>query len=223
MGRNVFVSYKYADSNVAPIGHAYYSTARDYVNYLEDLLTSNDHAYYGEREGEDLSYLTEDQIYEKLKDRIFPTSCTIVLISPEMRDQGKKDRYQWIPWEIYYSLRETTRANYTSRRNGILAVVLPDRNGNYNYALEDKRCCFTPCIKHHTEKLFTILKENMFNRINGDKRICYQNDTVWNGECSYIPMVKWCDFATNVDYFIEKAESIKDNAEAYDLHISVDA
>ena len=221
MGRNVFVSYKYADSSVAPTSNPKHYTVRDYVTNLESLLSENDHAYFGEQEGEDLSDLSEDQIYERLKDRIFYTSCTIVLISPEMREQGKEDKDQWIPWEIYYSLRETTRENTTSRRNGIVAVVLPDRNGSYGYALENKSCCWTRCVLHHKEKLFTILRKNMFNKINGEKCVCYQNDTVWSGECSYIPMVRWCDFVNNLDYYIEKAEARKDDADSYDLHVSV--
>lgn len=221
MGRNVFVSYKYADSSVAPTSQPKHYTVRDYVTVLESLLSENDHAYYGEKDGENLSNLSEDQIYEKLKDRIFYTSCTIVLISPEMREQGKEDKDQWIPWEIYYSLRETTRENSTSRRNGFIAIVLPDKNGSYNYALENKYCCGTNCVLHHTDNLFTILRKNMFNKINGEKSYCYQNGTVWSGECSYIPMVKWCDFVENLDYFIEKAEARKDNAESYNLHVSV--
>jgi len=221
MGRNVFVSYKYADDNVQPIGYCTSSTARNYVTKLEEYLGDNGHAYFGEREGDDLSNLTDDQIYEHLKDKIFPTSCTIVLISPNMKESGRLDKSQWIPWEIYYSLRETSREGYTSRRNGVLAVVLPDRNGSYNYALEKLHCCFNSCIKHHTDSLFTILRKNMFNKINGDKRVCENQDTVWSGDCSYIPMIKWSDFVTNLNYFIEKAESIKDNADSYRLHISV--
>jgi len=221
MGRNVFVSYKYADDDVQPIGYGYSSTVRDYVTKLEEYLGANGHAYFGEHEGEDLSNLSEDQIYEHLKDKIFPTSVTIVLISPKMKEEGKYDKSQWIPWEIYYSLKEVTRSGYKSRRNGVIAVVLPDKNGSYSYALEQKYCCMTPCIKHHTDKLFTILKKNMFNRINGEKRICDQKDTVWSGECSYIPMVKWCDFVSNLDYMIERAEQIKENAESYNLHIDV--
>lgn len=219
MGRNVFVSYKYADSNVLPIGGSATSTARDYVTKLEEYLGANGHAYYGEHEGEDLSDLTDDQIYEHLKDKIFPTSCTVVLISPNMKEHNRYDKSQWIPWEIYYSLREITREDKTSHRNGIIAVVLPDRNGSYSYALEDKHCCISSCVTYHTNNLFTILKKNMFNLKDGVKRTCANNDTIWYGEHSYIPMVKWCDFVSKLDYMIERAEKIKDNAEVYDLQL----
>lgn len=222
MGRNVFVSYKYADSNVAPINGNYYSTARNYVDVLATILNANGHAYYGEGDNEDLSYLSEQQIYEKLKNRIFPTSCTVVLISPGMKEYGKRDRSQWIPWEIYFSLRETTRADYTSRRNAILAVVLPDRNGSYDYALLNKRCCIRTCVKHNTDSLFTILRKNMFNRKNGKKEVCVNNDTVWYGECSYIPMITWEDFLKDVNGQIERVEALKDHSSEYDLHINVD-
>ena len=69
MGRNVFVSYKYADSNVAPLGHNinYYhsTTARDYVDEIAQLLTKEGHKCYAEGPDEDLSYLSDDQIYDK--------------------------------------------------------------------------------------------------------------------------------------------------------------
>lgn len=215
------MSYKYADSNVAPIGWKYNCTSRDYVNELMTILRNNGHAYFGEDDKEDLSHLSDEQIYEKLKNRIFPTSCTIVLISPNMKESCVKERDQWIPWEVYYSLRETTRSDYTSRRNAVLAVVLPDNNGSYSYALEKKFCCASFCTKHHTDKLFTILGKNMFNKKVCQKEVCSQNDTLWHGDCSYIPMVRWDNFVGNVNYWIEKVESIKDNRSDYELHLDL--
>lgn len=221
MGRNVFVSYKFGDSNVKPLKGEWSTTARSYVNEIERLLAYNGHAYYGEHQDEDLSYCSDEQIYERLKNKIFPTSCTIVLISPNMREKGRLDKSQWIPWEIYYSLRETTRNNFTSRRNAILAVVLPDLKGSYEYAISHKQCCPAGCTGYHTSSLFTILKENMFNPKNPSTRICGQNDKIWYGEFSYIPMVRWDYFKDNIDACIERAERIKDNAENYDLHVNV--
>ena len=46
-----------------------------------------------------------------------------------MRETWKKDRDQWIPWEVSYSLKETSRKNkngdsVTSHSNAMLAVVI---------------------------------------------------------------------------------------------------
>ena len=221
MGRNVFVSYKYADDSVEHLYGCFPTTVRDYVDILSKKLEQNGNVYRGEQNGEDLSGLSDDQIYAKLKDKIFNTSCTIVMISPNMKEPGKYDKSQWIPWELSYSLRVTTRSDYTSRRNGILAVVLPDTNGSYDYAMGEKHCCTSGCTTFYRNNLFTILKENMFNFKMADKEICSQYDTIWYGEHSYIKMVRWKDFIDSINYYIETVERIKDNANNYDLHISV--
>lgn len=62
----------------------------------------------------------------------------------------------------------------------------------------------------------------MFNRKSGCDRICACNDQIWNGESSYIPMVKWSDFVGNVNSQIERVEMIRDKADDYNLHIDVD-
>ena len=50
-----------------------------------------------------------------------------------MKEAYKWDKSQWIPWEIAYSVRETTRNDYTSHTNAVLGVILPDRNNSYRY------------------------------------------------------------------------------------------
>lgn len=67
-------------------------------------------------------------------------------------------------WEISYSIRETVRNDRKSHRNGILAVVLLDQNGSYDYAWTSNDCCTSSCINYHNNWMFTIIKENMFNR-----------------------------------------------------------
>ena len=123
MAYNVFVSYKYADTAVRQIVGHNPTKVRHYVDEIENLLAADDHVYFGEHDGEDLSDWTDEQIWGELKDRIYPTTCTIVLISPNMKEPNRYDKSQWIPWEISYSLRETSRGDRTSRRNAILAVV----------------------------------------------------------------------------------------------------
>lgn len=107
------------------------STVRDYVTKFEEILDPSDNIYKGESEGEDLSSLSEETIWKKLKDRIYDSSVTVVFISPEMKESWKAEKDQWIPWEISYSLKEVSRKNkngdaVTSRSNAMVAVVLPD-------------------------------------------------------------------------------------------------
>ncbi|MBR0414038.1 MAG: TIR domain-containing protein [Clostridia bacterium] len=134
MGRKIFVSYKHNDNDVKHLASNYYTitTAADYVNYLENNIFKQ-HIYKGEKQGEDLSNYSESFIWNHLKDKLFDSTLTLVLISPNMKESYRRQRDQWIPWEISYSLRKTTRGGKTSQRNSILAVILPDKYGNYDY------------------------------------------------------------------------------------------
>ena len=144
MGRKIFVSYKYADSDVKQFTNlnTWYrqeDTVRSYVDLLEVYFKSNsDHIYKGESDGEDLSQLSDSTIRDKLYDRIYDSTVTIVMLSPNMKESYQQQKYQWIPQEISYSLREQSRTNskgqsVTSSTNAMLAVVLPDRSGSYSY------------------------------------------------------------------------------------------
>ncbi len=151
MGYKVFVSYKYHDMNVQPLPSVWGATCvRNYVDRIQDqVLPRIASVYKGENDGEDLSLRSEEYIWAHLKDRIYDSSITIVLISPNMKEPGKWQKSQWIPWEIAYSLRETTRNDRTSHRNAILAVKLPDYYGRYDY--------------FQTNSAFPILTSNINN------------------------------------------------------------
>ncbi len=150
MGRKIFISYKYKDNNVESLpGVTQPTWPCDYVHYISKNVLSESDIYKGESGDEDVSLWSESKIWEHLKDKIYDSTVTIVLISPNMKDPGKWQRSQWIPWEISFSVRETTRNDRTSHRNAVLAVVLPDRNGFYNY--------------YDKNDLFPILKSNIDN------------------------------------------------------------
>lgn len=218
MGKKIFVSYKYADQDVEQLpGHNWLNptTVRDYVNKLENYFEYSDHIYKGESDNEDLSDYSENTIWEKLKDRIYDSSVTIIMISPNMKENNRRDRSQWIPWEVSFSLKETTRNDRTSHANAILAIVLPDRTGNYSYYLSQTSCGSTT---HHLEKLFEIIKENKFNKLDADKRLCPQCGYYhYYGECSYIEAVKWRDFICNPNLYINKAVNRQNNIGSFNI------
>ena len=221
-GHKIFVSYKFKDDNILTIPRIWNTTVRDYVNEFEDILNKSDHIYKGEHDDEDLSTLSEEAIWEKLKDRIYDSSVTVVFISPGMKESGVKERDQWIPWEISYSLKETARRNrngdpVTSHTNAMVAVVLPDRNGNYSYFLEVRQCCLDKCRHYHTEMLFQIIRDNMFNQKHGDAYTCLAGDRIWHGEHSYIEAIRWSDFIADYDKYIQKAINRQNNIEDYNI------
>lgn len=224
MGKKIFVSYKYADDKVANLSWWENSTVRDYVDEFERKIDYSDNIFKGETDGEDLSNLSDDVIWEKLKDRIYDSSVTIVFISPGMKELGKSDRDQWIPWEVSYSLKETSRKNkngdpITSHTNAMVAVVLPDQNGSYSYYLEPKNCCLSGCTIHHLDILFEIIKKNKFNRIrNASKRVCENNDTIWSGSYSYIEAVKWSDFIADYNKYVDSAEERQNHIDEFEIY-----
>lgn len=224
MGRKIFISYKYGDTSVQHLsrnGIWGVTRVRDYVDELQEKLSSTDHLNKGELDGEDLSQFKDETIASKLRDKIYDSSITIVLISPEMKDSRFPENDQWIPWEVSYSLKEVTRSDRTSRTNGVLAVVLPDAIGRYEYMLEPKSCCPSGCTLWHTNKLFSILKNNMFNKKVKERSETAQCDTVYKGYPSYIHMVRWNDFIANINGYISLAIGIRDNIEDYDIHKTV--
>lgn len=224
MGRKIFVSYKYADDQVESLPRCGLrkTVARDYVDEIEDILRKTSHIYKGEHDGEDLSGLSDETIWEALKDRIYDSTLTIVLISPRMREEMKRDRDQWIPWEIAYSLRETSRRDaggnpVTSRTNAMMAVVLPDAAGSYDYYLERLECCGSRCIMHHTDRLFEILRKNKFNRKLAQKRTCERGSEIWHGSASYVEAVRWDSFESDPERYIGEAYKRLDDIESYEI------
>jgi len=215
MGKKIFVSYKYLDSQVLPIKGIANTTARHYVDSLSERLEKEDHIYKGEDDGEDISSLEDSTIGSKLGDKIFDSTVTIVLISKGMRE-NKPDKDQWIPWEISYSLREQSREGKISKTNAVLAVVLPDKNASYDYFMSWNEVCKSNIV--HTDNLFKILGENMFNHKEKEKNMRECNGTkIYTGHTSYIHSVKWEHFISNINHYIEIALDIRKNINEYEL------
>ncbi len=222
MANNIFVSYKYSDWHVAPLSGIARPTARDYVDALQKHLAAEDHIYMGEDDGESMATLNDATIGSKLGDKIFYSSITIVLISKNMKLTYTAERDQWIPWEISYSLKEQKRQGKNSKTNAMLAVVLPDEYGSYEYFITDNPACNSTTLK--TETLFQILHENMFNIKDQetDTREC-NGKKIFNGKNhSYIHCVKWSEVVSKgIQPHIELAISIRQNINNYKLEKTV--
>ena len=218
MGKKLFVSYKYSDSLVKPLQNVFFgTTARDYVDVLQSKLNFTDHIYKGENDNESLESLADSTIGSKLGDKIFDSTVTIVLISKGMKENVADDK-QWIPWEISYSLREQSRQGRISKTNAMLAVILPDNLGSYDYYYKHNPECNS--ITHLTGNLFTILKENMFNIKQPETRVC-NGTTIHEGYFSYIHSVTWDNFINNIDFYINIALEIWSKRDNYNLRKSV--
>lgn len=223
MGRKIFVSYKYGDTQVEDLN--IYETnwlgqnvkvptkARHYVNELTKILNSEDHIYKGEEDGQSLADFSDECIASALRDRIYDSSITIVLVSKGMKT-FEREKDQWIPWEISYSLKEYSRNGRTSLSNGIITVVLPDEWGSYEYYITPDTECNCRTVK--TDFLFQILRDNMFNIKIPDKRLC-NGSWVYSGDSSYIQSVKWKDFKLIPNYYLNKGIELRDKKDDYNI------
>lgn len=224
MPRKIFVSYKYGDSNVRalPAAGAFgVTTVRHYVDYLQAHLDANDHINKGENDGESLAGFKAEYIESKLRDKIFDSSVTVVLISPHMKDALVNEDDQWIPWEISYSLKEMTRDGRTSGTNAIIAVVLPDRAGSYQYFIRENTCVNCGSTTLMTDSLFEILRKNMFNRKTPKRTACGShglgNAPHTGDDHSYIYPVKWDTFIGNVNGHLGIATFLNENVDDFEL------
>jgi hypothetical protein len=227
MGRNAFVSYKYADQKVqdlelfelvdflgSKIRRKITTTARHYVDKVAEKLEKEDHIFKGEDDDESMESLSNSSIGTKLGDKIFYSSVTIVLISKGMKEPFKSEKDQWIPWEISYSLKQQDRQGQKSKTNGVIAVVLPDEQGSYDYYItKDSEC---NCRSLNTPILFEILRKNMFNVKVPNRRLC-NGSYVYTGDASYIPSIKWEDFIIKPSTYIDKAIELRDRKEEFEL------
>lgn len=217
MGKKIFVSYKYADTQVEKLDRTPWlesTTPRHYLDEFEDKLEDEDDIYKGESDGEDLSDLSEDTIAEKLKDRIYDSSVTVVFVSKGFKNSFKTEKNQWIPCEISYSLKKITRGGITSATNAVLAVILPDENGLYDYYITHNNQCGSRNL--NTPFLFPIMKKNMFNILEPNTSECNGN-TLYHGYSSYIHSVEWEDFISSYKKYIGRAVSIADDKGNYDI------
>lgn len=152
---------------------------------------------------------------EKLKNRIYDSTLTIVVISKNIKISWKSDKDQWIPREI--SRINSSGNPITSKSNAVLAVVVPDISNSYTYYTYKNSCCDSKCRTLTIKTLFNILQKNMFNIIDADKNDCSSGSTIWYGDSSYITSVEWDDFIKDMNKYIDKAYEMQDNIDSYNI------
>lgn len=203
MKKKIFVSYKYGDNDVKKLtmDPLNIDTVRSYVDLLERII-GEDNIYKGEHDGEDLSNFKDETIWTKLKDKIFDSSITIVLISKNMKDPYIKESEQWIPQEISYSLKEITRNDGArkSKSNAMICVIIPDRYGSYDYYIRRENIIFP----YNTDITFEIIKGNMNNGVESILK-------------SYIVTTTWDNFIISPEHFIKEALDKQDDIDSYKI------
>jgi hypothetical protein len=186
MTHKTFISYKYSE-------------AQELRDNIIDVLGEGASYYQGETsDSPDLTDYTTETIREHLKDMIFGTTVTIVIISPHMTES------EWIDWEIEYSLREYSRNGKKSKSNGVVGVVMKV-DGGYDWL----RSTTTHADGHtstnnDTSKMYKIINDNRFNE-NPKIYVCSKCKTVDRLSGSYISLIPEEEFLDDPNFFIENA------------------
>lgn len=186
MARKTFISYKYNE-------------ARDVRDRIIQALGS-DATYYKGEDGysQDLSGYTADTIKEHLKDMIYDTSVTIVVLSPNMNESA------WIPWELEYALKDIKRGDRRSHSNGIVAVV-KKVNGSYSWLRQDTVQA-DGCHTHSFDesKIPNVISANRCNQEPKEYACSCCKSIDWL-EGSYIAIINEDEFLADSSRFIENA------------------
>lgn len=199
MAHKTFISYKYSES-------------QDLRDRIIEALGDDATYYKGETsESPDLSDTSTENIKRNLRDMMFDTSVTIIILSPNMKES------KWIDWEIEYCLKKITRKDRTSQRNGLVGVI-SKVNGSYDW-LKYKTTNEDGCTvsNYHTEKLYDIINNNRLNQSPKvyNCNICKCVDYLTG---SYIAFIEEDDFLANPQRYIDNAfEKSENDASGYDI------
>lgn len=204
MAHKTFISYKYSEAR-----------------YLRDdiiwALGADAQFYRGETsESPDLTDTTTENIKKKLSDMIFGTSVTIVILSPHMNES------KWIPWEIKYSLRKTSRNSFTSQRNGLVGVIQKVDGGYDWFERKVQKLDGHIVTNYNTDLLCDIINANRFNQepMEYSCPICISVNELY---ASYISFVGEDEFLRNYDKYIDIAFNKSQNdARGYRVTVNGD-
>lgn len=199
MAHKTFISYKFSDAE----------DVRDRI--IKSL--GDDATYYKGEDGysSDLSSYKADTIKEYLKNMIYDTSVTILVISPEMLESD------WIPWEIQYSLEVVKRGDLYSRTNGVVGVIKKVFDDCSWIVSTNAHADGHTTTSFDSNKLPSIVNENMFNQ-DPVEYACEQCHSVDRLNGSYIALVEEDEFLNDPNRFIDNAFDKSQHLGYYDIH-----
>lgn len=181
MARKTFISYKYTDS--CNLRDAIINSLRDDARF-----------YKGEKEYNDLSRDNDSKIQNYLKEMIFDTSVTIVIVSQNMKQSD------WVEWEIKYSLKNVSRDQRISKTNGIICVI----DNNLSPIFQND-------FRNIKDFLFPVILENTNNK---------KPNAPWNLSKDYVDFVTIQNFLSNPNKYIEDAFNKSQNTLLYNISIN---
>lgn len=186
MAHKTFISYKYSES----------------VDLRDRIIKAlgEDAKYYNGENGfsPNMSNDKDEKIWNYLKEMIWGTSVTIVIISPNMRQSD------WIEKEISYSLKKVSRDGTQSQRNGVVAVI-KNINGNCSWFLSFTQNNDGCHVRNYKEDcVLDIIRKNRNNHQN-PRFICDKCKSVDPLTNSYISYVTEDDFINNPQCYIKNA------------------
>lgn len=199
MAHKTFISYKYSE-------------AQDLRDSIIEALGEDATYYKGETsESPDLTDTSTENIKTNLKDMMYDTSVTIVIISPNMK------KSKWIDWEIEYCLKNITRKDRTSHTNGVVGVIMK-YNGGYEWfkttSTKDDGCSSS---YYDASKVYDIINNNRFNQ-DPPEYCCDICKTVDPLAGSYISYIEEETFLGDPQKYIDNAYTKSENdAAGYNL------
>ncbi len=203
MAKKTFISYKFSD-------------AQHTRDAIIDALGEDARFYQGETsDSPDLTAEKAEAIKEVLKDMIHGTSVTIVVLSPSVTASN------WVDWEVKYSLRETTRGDRTSRRNGVVGVIQKN-DGGYEWLTSNNYCAHNDRTnkQHDNSKMHAVVHKNRFNQTPLEY-LCIDCKTVDRLGGSYISLIPEDEFLKDPNTYIENAWNKSQSLDSYSIKIDV--
>lgn len=192
MAHKTFISYKFSE-------------AQDLRDRIIEAMGDDAKYYKGETsDSPDLTDTSTENIKKNLRDMMYGTSVTIVIISPKIKES------KWIDWEIEYSLKLETRKDRTSQRNGIVGVIQKVK-GSYDwfkYKVRKPDGCIVTC--YHEELVYDIIKNNRHNQ-NPKVYSCNVCKRINPLTGSYISYVEEDAFLADIDKYINNAYDKSEN------------